>query len=114
MVFLQAFVICTDSAAIHSALSTPKTSVTGANSISRTQQGIKNLTDAEAEAVIGKCRESNQRDLYYSIENGDFPRWTMFVQIMTEEEATQLPYNPFDLTKVWYKEDFPLIEVGVF
>ena len=79
----------------------------------RTQQGIKNLTDAEAEAVIGKCRESNQRDLYYGIEKGDFPRWTMFVQIMTEEQATKLPYNPFDLTKVWYKKDYPLIEVGV-
>ncbi len=79
----------------------------------RTQQGIKNLTDAEAEAVIGKCRESNQRDLYYSIEEGAFPRWTMFVQIMTEEQATKLPYNPFDLTKVWYKKDYPLIEVGV-
>ncbi len=78
----------------------------------RTQQGIKNLTDAEAEAVIGKCRESNQRDLYYSIEKGDFPRWTMFVQIMTEEQAAKLPYNPFDLTKVWYKKDYPLIEVG--
>ncbi len=79
----------------------------------RTQQGIKNITDSEAEAVIGKCRESNQRDLYYSIEKGDFPRWTMFVQIMTEEQATKLPYNPFDLTKVWYKKDYPLIEVGV-
>jgi len=79
----------------------------------RSQQGIKNITDSEAEAVIGKCRESNQRDLYYSIEKGDFPRWTMFVQIMTEEQATKLPYNPFDLTKVWYKKDYPLIEVGV-
>jgi len=79
----------------------------------RTQQGIKNITDAEAEVVIGKCRESNQRDLYYSIEDNDFPRWTMFVQIMTEEQATKLPYNPFDLTKVWYKKDYPLIEVGV-
>lgn len=79
----------------------------------RTQQGIKNLTDAEAEAVIGKCRESNQRDLYYSIEKGDFPRWTLYVQIMTEEQAAKLPYNPFDLTKVWYKKDYPLIEVGV-
>jgi len=79
----------------------------------RSQQGIKNITDSEAEAVIGKCRESNQRDLYYSIEKDDFPRWTMFVQIMTEEQATKLPYNPFDLTKVWYKKDYPLIEVGV-
>ncbi len=79
----------------------------------RTQQGIKNLTDAEAEAMIGKCRESHQRDLYYSIEKGDFPRWTLYVQIMTEEQAAKLPYHPFDLTKVWHHEDAPLIEVGV-
>ena len=50
----------------------------------RTQQGIENLTDAEAEALIGKDRETHQRDLFESIERGDFPRWTMFVQIMTE------------------------------
>ncbi len=80
----------------------------------KTQQGIKCLTDAEAEAVIGKCRESNQRDLYYSIEKGDFPRWTLSVQIMTEEQAANHPYNPFDLTKVWYKKDYPFIEVGFF
>jgi catalase len=79
----------------------------------KTQQGIKNLTDEEAEQVIGKCRESHQRDLYYSIEKGDFPRWTMYVQIMPEEEAETLPYHPFDLTKVWYHGDYPLIEVGV-
>jgi len=78
-----------------------------------TQQGIKNLTDAEAEAVVGKCRESHQEDLYNSIEKGDFPRWTMFIQVMTEEEAANCPYNPFDLTKVWYNKDCPLIEVGV-
>jgi catalase len=77
-----------------------------------TRQGIKNLTDAEAEALVGKCRESHQRDLYESIEKGDFPRWTMFIQIMTEQEAADCPYNPFDLTKVWYHGDYPLIEVG--
>jgi len=32
---------------------------------------------------------------------------------LTEEQAKQMPYNPFDLTKVWYQKDFPLIEVGV-
>ncbi len=79
-----------------------------------TQQGIKNLTDAESEAIIGKCRESHQEDLYDSIEKGDFPRWTMFIQIMPEKEAANCPYNPFDLTKVWYQKDYPLIEVGVF
>lgn len=80
----------------------------------RSQQGIENLTDAEAEAIVGKDRESHQRDLYESIENGDFPKWKMYIQVMTEEEANNMPYNPFDLTKVWYKKDFPLIEVGEF
>lgn len=79
-----------------------------------TQQGIQNLTDAEAGAIVANDRESHQRDLYDSIERGDFPRWTMFVQIMTEEQAKNMPYNPFDLTKVWYKKDFPLHEVGYF
>ena len=77
------------------------------------QQGIKNLTDGEAEALVGKDRESHQRDLYEAIEKGDFPRWKMFIQVMTEAQAAAHSYNPFDLTKVWYKKDFPLIEVGV-
>lgn len=79
----------------------------------KSQQGIENLTDEEAEAVIGKNRESHQQDLYESIENGDFPRWDLKVQIMTEEEAKTYPIHPFDLTKVWPHGDFPLIDVGV-
>ncbi|GMT48431.1 MAG: catalase [bacterium] len=77
------------------------------------QQGIRNLTDAEAEAIIGKDRESHQRDLYESIEKKDFPKWKLFIQVMTEKEAVNCPYNPFDLTKVWLKKDYPLIEVGI-
>ncbi len=79
----------------------------------KTQQGIKNLTDEEAEKIIGKCRESHQRDLYYSIEKGDFPRWTMSIQVMPELDAEKVPFHPFDLTKVWPHKDYPLIEVGV-
>ncbi|MDD2455057.1 MAG: catalase [Kiritimatiellae bacterium] len=79
----------------------------------KTQQGIKNLTDEEAEKIIGKCRESHQRDLYYSIEKGEFPRWTMSIQVMPELDAEKVPYHPFDLTKVWPHKDYPLIEVGV-
>jgi catalase len=78
------------------------------------QQGIKNLSDAEAEAIIAKDRESHQKDLYESIERGEFPKWKMFIQVMSEEKAKNLPYNPFDLTKVWLKKDAPLIEVGEF
>ncbi|MGX9090985.1 catalase, partial [Pseudomonas aeruginosa] len=57
---------------------------------------------------------SSQRDLYESIEKGDFPRWKMYVQIMPEKEAATYRYNPFDLTKVWPHCDYPLIEVGFF
>lgn len=80
----------------------------------KTQQGIKNLTDQEAAELVGNDRESSQRDLYEAIERGDFPRWTMYVQIMPEADAAKVPYHPFDLTKVWPKADYPLIEVGYF
>jgi catalase len=79
-----------------------------------TQQGIENLSDAEAGVLIGSDRETHQRDLYESIENQAFPRWTMFIQVMNDDEANQLAFNPFDVTKVWPKSAFPLIEVGHF
>ncbi len=79
----------------------------------KTQQGIQNLTDEEAEAIIAHDRDSSQRDLFEAIERGDFPRWTLFIQVMTEEQARHFPFNPFDLTKVWPHADFPLMEVGV-
>ncbi|MDO5041003.1 MAG: catalase [Peptoniphilus sp.] len=80
----------------------------------RSQQGIQNLTDQEAETVVAKDRESHQRDLYEAIEKGMYPKWTMYIQVMTEEQANQMKTNPFDLTKMWHKKDFPLIEVGEF
>ncbi|MEW6708752.1 MAG: catalase [Candidatus Riflebacteria bacterium] len=79
----------------------------------KTQQGIKCLTDQEAETVVGKCRESHQRDLYESIEKGDFPKWNLKIQVVPEKEAANFPFNPFDLTKVWPHEKYPLIDVGV-
>ncbi|HOF87901.1 MAG TPA: catalase, partial [Armatimonadota bacterium] len=79
----------------------------------RTQQGVRNLTDAEAEAIIGKDRESHQRDLLESIDRGDFPRWTLYIQVMPDAEAARYRFHPFDLTKVWLHKDYPLIEVGV-
>ncbi|BBZ32721.1 catalase [Mycolicibacterium confluentis] len=78
----------------------------------RTQQGIRNLTDAQAQDLVGRDRESHQRDLYTAIENGDFPRWTLYIQVMPEADAATVPYHPFDLTKVWPKSDYPLLEVG--
>ncbi|HLR49144.1 MAG TPA: catalase [Candidatus Sphingobacterium stercoripullorum] len=79
----------------------------------KTQQGIENLTNQEAIEIIGVDRESHQRDLYNSIEKGEFPRWNMKIQVMTQEQAKNCPFNPFDLTKVWPHGDYPLIDVGV-
>lgn len=78
----------------------------------KSQQGIHNLMDDEARKIIAEDRESSQRDLFGSIERGDFPRWTFYVQIMPEADASKVPYNPFDLTKVWPHGDYPLTEVG--
>jgi catalase len=78
----------------------------------RTQQGIENLSDAEAADIVAGDRESHGRDLFNAIENGNFPKWTLFIQVMTETQASAHPHNPFDLTKVWPKGDYPLIEVG--
>ena len=80
----------------------------------RSQQGIKNLTDAESSQVIAMDRESHQRDLYEAIEKGRYPRWKMYVQLMSEEQANAMATNPFDLTKMWLKKDYPLIPVGEF
>jgi len=52
-------------------------------------------------------------DVYEAIERKDFPQWKLFVQVMPEKEAATHPSNPFDLTKVWSKKDYPLVEVGM-
>lgn len=79
----------------------------------KSQQGIRNLSDAEAAAVVAQDRESAQRDLFTAIERGEHPRWTLYIQVLSEAQAQALPYNPFDLTKVWLHGDAPLIEAGV-
>lgn len=79
----------------------------------KTQQGIKNLSNEEAAKINGMDREYHGKDLFEAIERGDFPKWTMYVQIMTEEQAQNHYENPFDITKIWRHAEYPLIEVGV-
>jgi catalase len=75
-------------------------------------QGIEFLTQAEADRIAGTDPDAHQRDLYHSIERGQFPSWTLKMQIMDFDEAKTYRYNPFDLTKVWPHADYPLIDVG--
>ena len=79
----------------------------------KSNQSIQNLTDQEAEVVVGQDRESHQADLYNAIEEGNNSSWTLAILVMTEAQAENSPYHPFDLTKVWPHADYPLIEVGV-
>lgn len=80
----------------------------------KTMQGHAHYTNSEGAEIIGQTREGYQEALFGAIEDGQFPKWRVMVQIMPELEADQTPYNPFDLTKVWPHADYPLIEVGVF
>jgi catalase len=79
----------------------------------KTMQGIANFTEEEAESLVGRDRESHQRDLFEAIQRGEFPKWRLMIQVMPELDAEKTTYNPFDLTKVWPHGDYPLIEVGV-
>lgn len=79
----------------------------------KTRQGHTFYTNQEATAITGETREKYQEELFNAIESGNYPKWDLKVQIMTEEHAQHTPYNPFDLTKVWPHGDFPLVDVGV-
>lgn len=78
----------------------------------RTQQGIKNFTSEEADLWKSKDPDYAQRDLVEAIERKEYPKWTLYIQVMTQEQAKKHYHNPFDLTKTWSKKEFPLIEVG--
>src|SRR3981081_3552719 len=82
----------------------------------KTQQGHRHWSNAEASEVVGRTRESTQEDLFGAIEKGDFPKWKMQVQIMTDAQAHEWSertgWNPFDLTKVWPHRDCPVIDIG--
>ncbi len=79
----------------------------------KTMQGIRNLMASDAEVLAGENADYATQDLYYAIDQGDFPKWRMSIQVMTDAQAQEFPYNPFDLTKVWPHAQFPLIEVGI-
>ncbi len=78
----------------------------------KTDQGIDFLTQEEADRIAGVDADYHRRDLFEAIKRGDYPSWTLKVQIMPFEEAETYRFNPFDLTKVWPHGDYPLHEVG--
>jgi catalase len=77
-----------------------------------TEQKIKTLTRQEAARLAGEDPDHATRDLFDSIRKGEFPAWTVSVQIMTPEQAKKYRFDPFDITKVWPHKDFPLQPFG--
>lgn len=75
-------------------------------------QGIKNLTQAEAEQVQGKNFNHATQDLYEAIEKGEFPQWELCIQIMSDDEHAELDFDPLDDTKIWPIDKFPFLPVG--
>ena len=78
----------------------------------KTDQGIEFLEQADADRIAGEDGDAHQRDLYDTIETGQYPSWTLYVQVMPFEDAKTYRFNPFDLTKVWPHGDYPLSKVG--
>jgi catalase len=79
----------------------------------KTQQGVQPLSQEDADRLVGKDADYHTRQLFETIEKGDYPKWTFYIQVMPETEAENYRWNPFDLTKVWPHADYPLDEVGV-
>ena len=80
----------------------------------KTDQGIETLTPDEAAEIVGADADFHRRDLYQHIASGQFPSWTLYVQVMPYEDAKDYRFNPFDLTKVWPHGDYPMMRVGRF
>jgi catalase len=79
----------------------------------KSDQGVECLTQADADRIAGEDADYHQRDLYEAIEGGEFPSWSLKMQVMAFDDAKTYRFNPFDLTKVWPHSDYPLIDVGV-
>jgi len=76
------------------------------------KQGLRNLTQAEAEAIQAKNFNHATQDLFEAINKGDYPEWELCVQILSDDEHPELDFDPLDDTKLWPKEQFPFLPVG--
>jgi catalase len=74
--------------------------------------GIKNLTQEDAVRLAGEVPDYHIKDMFNAIESGNYPSWTMCLQIMNPKEAETYRWNIFDITKVWPHKDYPLVPVG--
>jgi catalase len=80
----------------------------------KTDQKIKNFTGEKAMEMDGKDADYSTRDLFDAINRKEFPSWSVYIQLMTPQQAQSYRWNIFDVTKVWPHKDYPLISIGIF
>ena len=78
----------------------------------KTDQGIKNLTRQDAGRLAAEDPDHATRDLYETIDQKDYPSWTLEMQILTPEQARDFKWDIFDITKVWPHGEVPPITIG--
>jgi catalase len=76
------------------------------------QQGVKSLTEEDAANIQAGDTGHASKDLYEAIERGDFPKWDLYVQLMSDDEHPELDWDPLDDTKTWPEQDFEPKLVG--
>ena len=76
------------------------------------RQGLQSVMWNEAVKINGADPDFHRRDLWDSIEVGDFPVWDLGVQLFDQETADKLPFDHLDSTKLIPEEDIPVRLIG--
>ena len=76
------------------------------------EKGVHSLVWEEAQKVMGKDPDFNRRDLFEAIERGDFPKWTMGVQVVEEGDELSFGFDILDPTKLIPEELVPVRPIG--
>uniref|UniRef100_UPI0020BF974F catalase n=1 Tax=Lysinibacillus sp. D4B1_S16 TaxID=2941231 RepID=UPI0020BF974F len=74
--------------------------------------GVKSLVSDEAHIIAGKDPFFHRRDLWYSIEHGDYPEWELGVQLIPPEDEFKFSFDILDATKIWPEEEVPVRILG--
>ncbi len=76
------------------------------------KQGVRSLTQVEAESIQAKNFNHATQDLYDAIARKEFPEWEMCIQAMPDGAHPELDFDPLDPTKLWPEDQFPFLPVG--
>ncbi|PVZ20611.1 catalase [Pseudomonas sp. URIL14HWK12:I9] len=73
-------------------------------------QGLKNLDPAQVVQTQGKDYAHMTHDLVNAINQGDFPKWDLYIQVLKPEDLAKFDFDPLDATKIW--PDVPEQKIG--